>query len=342
MANKNNIIEINGKRYDARSGALLSDGGAAGVRPAKPEAPAVKKPTMHDVVRPRAKSGGRHTPTPAHTLMRSAVKKPTAAPRQHSKAQTALRKPPLAAVKVSKSAHRVDHGRLQQASHVPKSHLIKHFAPLPPTTIETVPPPAPVHPAPPAAHRAAHHAKPAAKARTTADLLEHALQHATSHEQPPAAPRHSRRKRALGIGGAAALVAVLITVTISQNLPNLRLQMASARAGFDASLPGYQPSGYSLDQLDYSQGVVATSFRSNSDDRSYTLTEKRSEWDSQTLRAQFVAPLDNHYQSVTAGGRTIYLYGNHNASWVNAGIWYQVQADGALSDHQLIQLATSL
>jgi hypothetical protein len=72
------------------------------------------------------------------------------------------------------------------------------------------------------------------------------------------------------------------------------------------------------------------------------LTEKTSAWNSATLRDNFVASNAKTYQTVETGGRTIYLYGQNQASWVNGGIWYQVQSNGALSNHQLVELATSL
>ena len=87
---------------------------------------------------------------------------------------------------------------------------------------------------------------------------------------------------------------------------------------------------------------MAAQFHSNSDGRGYTITQKRSSLDSGSLRDGFVAPTDAHYQEAEAGGLTIYLYGNRNATWVNGGIWYVVQANGSFSDRQLIELATSL
>jgi hypothetical protein len=107
-------------------------------------------------------------------------------------------------------------------------------------------------------------------------------------------------------------------------------------------LPGYQPAGYSLGQLSYSAGSVATQFESNSDGRHYTLTQKASPWDNQTLLDSYVKPNNAHYEAVPTGDLTIYLYGNGAASWINHGLWYTVQSDGSLTHDQLVSLAKSL
>src|SRR5262249_3371 len=149
---------------------------------------------------------------------------------------------------------------------------------------------------------------------------------ATSHEElPPPKSRPTHAKRNLSIGAAVVVSSLLFGLIVTQNLSSVRLQIASAKAGFSASLPGYKPAGYRLWHLDYSQGVVAAQFQSNSDDRHYSLTQQRSAWDSSTLRDSFVATRDPDYQTIMSGGRTIYLYGQGDATWVNGGVWYIVQ-----------------
>ncbi|HXR49659.1 MAG TPA: hypothetical protein VN778_01380, partial [Verrucomicrobiae bacterium] len=126
------------------------------------------------------------------------------------------------------------------------------------------------------------------------------------------------------------------------NLTSIQLQVASSKAGFTANLPSYQPIGYSFAHLNYSPGNVAMQFQSNSDSRAYAISEKLSAWDSQTLRSDFVAGIGQDYQTVQTAGHTLYVYGKNNATWVNSGIWYQIKSDGALSVHQLVELASSM
>jgi hypothetical protein len=107
-------------------------------------------------------------------------------------------------------------------------------------------------------------------------------------------------------------------------------------------MPGYKPDGFKLDQMDYSTGVAAIHFASNSDERSFALTEKQSDLDSAGLRDSFVTSEQQPYQTIETAGRTVYLYGEHNATWVSGGVWYQLRGAGALSDHQLVEIAKSL
>lgn len=321
-----NTIEINGKTYDAKTGALLV--GAHKTMPTATHQSVVAKPkTAHRV----AKHASR-TPSSSHTLMRHAVKKPAATSKLRAQSAAAVVPTKL---EVKKSVQRIDPRRLNKAGQVRKHGLITHFAPLGQENTFQVPTTLPNR-QPTAMAEQSKVAKP----KTTADLLERAILEATSHTELPHKP-HKRAKRR-GLATAAAAVVLVAGFMAYQQLPNLQMHTAAARAGIKASLPGYQPAGYSLGQLNYSDGQVATQFHSNSDDRNYTLTQKRSTWDSASLRDSFVQPRDSSYQTVETNGLTIFTYGNGNATWVNGGLWYQVQSNGSLSSQQLVDLAKSL
>jgi hypothetical protein len=344
----NNIIEINGKRYDAHTGDVLPPHSPAAAK-AKPPAKVVavhtaSKPAPHQVARTVTPQHIARHPAPSHTLMRQAVHKPTPGTKRHIKAYghiDPLMAQPAQPIEPKKSASRLDEQRLKHAAQVSKSRLVRRFSEgltlAAPAALADQTLARPVSLAP-----ASRPATAARQPRTTADLLERAIQHATSHEQPaPKLPRH-RTKRTIGISGSVGLAILVLGLIVSQNLSGVRLQLASAKAGFSTSLPGYRPAGYSLGQLDYASGLVSAQFQSNSDDRHYTITQKRSPWDSEGLRNNFVANNTSQYQTVSAGGRTIYLYGQNDATWVNGGVWYTVQSDGSLNDRQLTDLATSL
>jgi hypothetical protein len=119
------------------------------------------------------------------------------------------------------------------------------------------------------------------------------------------------------------------------------MRVAAARSGVHISLPGYKPSGFAVGKFTYSPGTVAFDFSSH-DNRAYNVTAKTSNWNSETLLDNFVATNNKDYQTLQAGGRTIYIYGNNNASWVNNGIWYQLTANGSLSTNQVLDLAQSI
>jgi hypothetical protein len=329
-----NIIEINGKKYDAKTGALLVGGHV--------ETKTIHKPVVKSETHPASKNKPEHQvakhtqrqPEGSHTLMRHAVKRPSVSLKKQLKAQLPA-EVSAAQVVVSKSAKRIDPSRLKKAGQVGKHRLITHFAPLGQERTFEAPTELPARQpitAKPTSKRSKH--------KTTADLLEQAILNATSHTELP----HKTRKRAKrrSLAAASAVVVLAIGFMSYQQAPNLRLNAASARAGIDARLPGNQPAGYSLGQLNYISGVVASEFRSNSDDRSYTLIQKRTNWADDNLRDSFVAPRDKDFQTVDLNGLNLYLYGNGNATWINNGIWYQIQANGTLSNQQLIDLAKSL
>jgi hypothetical protein len=348
MRKNSNIIKINGKAYDATTGGLLNSSDAVKTSPKQisvRQAPAkTSKPVAHDVIRHPAKQPNPHQPKPSRTLMRQAVKKPAAALKRHHKAQghtDTLASRPLGKVVVKPSLNRLDEERLRHAKEIPRSRLISRFPKLTSTAFSPSPPPV-KKPEPQPATVASPAPK---KPTTTAELLDRAIEQATSHLEPPQPPKKSRRKhlkRNASIGAAMGLSVLALGVIFSQNISTVRLQMASSKAGFNVSMPGYKPAGYGLGQLNYNEGVAAVQFHSNSDDRHYTITQKRSPWDSQALHDNFVAPSYAQYQTATAAGLTIYLYGNHNATWVNNGIWYVIQSDGSLNSQQLVDLATSI
>lgn len=214
---KQNILEINGRRYDARTGTALDphhqpavvkpvavryetdETNAPDSVPLKPSA--TERPTRPTVARKAAKHTARHKPQRSATLMRRTVRKPSASLKRHLRVQShtsVLAEQPLAEVYHPPSFGMADDKRLKRASHVQKSHLIAHFNPDQPDY-------QPDYKASVAASRSGEkaetpaRAKPEAKAvpRTAApdidDIFERAIQNATSHLEP--APSRPRKRR---------------------------------------------------------------------------------------------------------------------------------------------------
>jgi len=181
------------------------------------------------------------------------------------------------------------------------------------------------------------------------DLFAQALAHATSHEQ--LAPHESgfnatkrkgkKHRKALSIAASLALFIALFGFVAYQNKANIQLQLASARAGFSASVPLYKPDGYKMDQLSSQAGAVAVSYINDNSNR-IDISQKRSNWDSQTLLENFVVTSNEPYEGYQAGGRTIYVYGKGKATWVNGGIWYQLSGADNLTNEQIVKVAESM
>jgi hypothetical protein len=297
---------------------------------------------MNDVV---PKKGGQHLSRhvqASNTLMRTAVHKPTAPVRHRVTMPIDMSKTlARAAVPAKLSVGEVDTLRLRHAKAIKKSTLVTRFTsstgafqpttPMAPTQLSTVQPAAPTIPA------TSH----------STDLFISAMNAATSHEQPhQKAASHKRRRRGgriIAISAATLSVIAVGSLMVFQNMGNIRLQLASSKAGFSASIPTYNPSGFGLKDFSASTGIVQANFKSNSDSsRNFTITEKPSSWDSDTLRDSYVRQTTQNYQVVQSAGRTVYIYNTDTATWVNGGIWYIVNGNGSLSNNQLIRLATSL
>lgn len=374
MRKTKNTIKINGHTYNASTGELLHAGQVVRPQPISAASHAqtagtiivpARESTSHiassaslagrkqPTMRQKAKSTTR-TPQHSKTLMRSSVRKPAHAANSHDqthiKATSKLRKTG-AVIAVKKSARRIDKRRLSLAKSVSKSQKITKFNKS--TAAMHTPAHRPTHHAVhPIQHhttsthpRRSPHPQQVHRSKTTEDILQEALHHADSHTQP--AHRHHRRlTRSQQVAGFSALIVIsgaLLALVVSQSTPAIKMRIASAKAGFSASLPGDSPAGFHMNDLSYGAGAVAVAYKSNSDqERSFSITQKSSSWDSTTLRDAFVEKADKHFRAVEQNGLTIYLYNGNNATWVSNGVWYQVQGNGSLSDRQLVDIAKSL
>lgn len=367
VSKNNNIIEINGQRYNAVTGALVTgtrgqaqnmDGvtrapaapsPAFSVRAVRPPLQSVIKKPVMDIIRPAPAHLAHHSPQSAQTLMRRSVHKPTAA-QAHFKAQTPtdqLLQQPKPAIQTKLSHQVVDPKRQKRARHALKSELVNHFGAV--ASFSTNSSHMSVLSRPVARIALENRVNTVATgAQPSLDMFQKALAEATSHQQPFFTPAKNGRGGRLATNRTAKIVASTLSILLLagfvtyQHIPDLKLRLASSRVGFAASMPSYRPAGFAVGGLNYSVGNVAINYHSNSDARAYTLTEKASNWNSQTLRDVYVTPnAGQAFQTVAASGRTVYLFGS-NATWVNGGIWYEIQNNGNLSSKQLVDLALSL
>jgi Domain of unknown function (DUF4367) len=373
-----NVIELNGKRYDAITGAYLgksvtkpttaprSNGRALDgiIRPAQTARPVKNHAATTKVItslaktsvahakaaaphsHPAAKPLGAHQPQRSQTLMRRVVHKPksTLKPNIKPQAPAEMMAKPQSALVRKQSASQVDPLRLRRAAGVSRHQAVQRFRPQHGTTehrttVNHVPVIA-VRPAPrPQAPRPAPIAQPR-PGQSHSDIFERAIAHATSHQQPPHQPRTRRRHRrlvnTLAIIGTFLVIGGFVGFL---NLSNLQLRVASMQAGFQASRPGYTPTGYEMaGGIQRSGGTVSMSFRSGAS--SYTLTQQASEWTSQTLLDNTLA-LSGSHKTIQKNGQTIYVY-DSGAAWVNGGIRYDLSGNADLSTDELTAIATSL
>lgn len=350
-----NIIEFNGKRYDAATGELLgkSMSPVAEGLPPLPQQPlrtrsiegvvrhkksteAVKHITHKTAHRATPNHAKPHRPETAKTLMRRAVHKPKAELKPAIKPQAPaeiMAKPISHMVAAKRSAHQVDPIRKERAEHTPKSDAVKRFN----------------HHTQPHEHHHAHQqhtterpkvaAAPAARPNQYAkpDMFEAAIARANSHEQaPPPHRKHRRKHRAVSIMAGIAAFLIMGGFLAYLNMPRIELKIASISAGFSASMPSYSPTGYELADIENRRGKITLSFRSG--ESSYRLIQQPSNWTSQTLQDDIIASAGS--KTIESKGRTIYIY-DGVASWLSGDVRYDLTGNAPLDEQEIADIAAS-
>lgn len=351
MNQQKNIIVINGKSYDIGSGNIIS----SQTKQSKTfsdfiNAPSVGKPhSKHSAATKRkARHLAHHKPQKSVTLKRA----PHNVPEQRSKVNSIPVKSATVVTAIGNNHLTSNQTKFERAKQISKSSSISRFnygepliKRLEPQTVQ------------PAPSKIVSHTPSADNAATTffkqdESIFSQALVRADSHKQLP--PKISRRKhrisQKLHISPklANALIVSTAVVVLSgfiayQNAPNISLKLAASRSGLaSARLPSYKPSGFSLNrQISASPGQISINFHSNSDDRAFTITQASSNWDSQTLADSYLTGKQAQRIDQT-NGKTIYIYDDSSATWVDGGNWYRVEGNSSLTSDQLLKIANSL
>lgn len=234
--------------------------------------------------------------------------------------------------------------------------VTKKFSPHPVVKPEPKDIPAQVHPAVERAIAKTSVKKQAglkaAQPKTSKQVKDEAIERAlATPKTPPAAktkrktknPESAKWRKRLIITACAILVLLGALYAVYRFIPAVSVGIAATRAGVDAQYPGYVPDGFALSQpVNYSEGEVKLKFASNSNETAYTISQKRSTWDSSAVLDNIVEPLvGENYTTTQERGLKIFTYAR-GAAWVNGGILYTLSGDATLSNDQIRRIATSL
>jgi len=168
---------------------------------------------------------------------------------------------------------------------------------------------------------------------------EDALKLALSDESVALPPKTGARPIALVL---SALTMVLLGAYLWQsNYPAFALKLASVKSGVEAAAPGYLPNGWQITR-DVQANNGELRYKLQKQDRQLTVSQQKSNLDSQALLEQYILPKSQEYLALQAQGLTIYMYNNNQAAWVNRGIVYKIEGDSGLDQEQIIRVATSL
>jgi hypothetical protein len=166
---------------------------------------------------------------------------------------------------------------------------------------------------------------------------------AIEDEATPSSPKPRHRFGVKTMVVVSLVIALLAGGLAYANMPGLSVSIASAQAGVNARFPSYHPDGYSLDgPVSYSSGEVAIKFKSNTNNHSYTISQRTSNWDSGAVLDNFVTKKSSDYLTYNEQGLTIYTYNKSSAAWVNGGVFYSIDSNAPLSSDQILKIAASL
>lgn len=334
----------------------------------------VTKPARQHQPHGLASSASRHQRQPSRTLSRKSVKRPDVrqkpAIKTSKEASVKLVHQPVSSL-IKQSAGTINRTRAEHASNKPKSPSISHFSSQTNAVLDKVIAPK-ASPAQPQERGRVFDIKPrtntqkpslAAAAPAVAittpvingshfDKMLDASEETNKHRYLEYTPvkkrtglsrlsRGGRRALAFGLTGLAVLL--LAGYAVFLNKANIELQLADAKAGINATLPSYKPSGFSVGKLSYRTGLVAINFISN-DGHNYKLTQQASRLDSNALGQKLAAANQTDYQTLHASGQTIFAKTtgtSASATWVSGGILYQLEGNASLSQDQLAKIASS-
>lgn len=310
-------------------------------RPAAPQTTAVAKKTKP--TQPRTAPAHATTKLQkSNTLMRPAVKKP----KQVVKSD--ISRPVRHEI-----AKKQDPSRLARASSIQRSNAIQRYgaAATSHRVVKKVAP-LPVASNPQSVtYKVAHLATSTeAQLKQSVDTIEESLRNASSHlEHFDQSIRRSFLERFGFKNKAANLSALTLTAVLLvgffawQNAPNLEMRLAATRSNVSASMPGYHPAGFGVSRdIKSEPGKVAVTFTSNTSDKHYTVTQQASSWSSDSLLSNHVLASRQPFQTYQDEGKTVYIYDNSNATWVNGGIWYRIDGNASLTSDQLLRIANSM
>lgn len=378
MGKFQDIIVINGKTYDVRSRTLKpartekpaikpspkkttkNIDGFITTTPTKRPKPPIKVTTKKTttVAKPVSANKTRETHhVAAHKgekskiLMRTGLKKPRITVSEKSKE--------LTTTSISKPNKR----RAQRAKTIPKSNLINKFNSFTEHTAfkqKTATPQVSDSPTKPKqAYRRNIESNDIVPSRSipsavatistvskSEELFKKAMADAKHDVYKPSHRRSNKShkaKKVLKFSTVAAIVIAIIGFVLLQNLTLIYVKMASSKAGFSAQLPNYQPSGFSLKKpIKADPGQIVMQYISKSDERNFAIIQKASNWNTKSLLDNFILSNNKTYQTLEDSGKTIFIYDSNNATWVNGGIWYQLEGTAQLNNEQIVRIANGM
>ena len=175
---------------------------------------------------------------------------------------------------------------------------------------------------------------------------KHNYQTASNSPSEKLAKRLSRRVK-INPRTAAICISILAILFLGsflayQKMPQVAIKVAARGAGFNGRLPEDIPAGYSFKgPVEYREGYIALHYKSNSDNREFTITQQPKTWTSDSLLTNYIEANDLKYQTSISNGLRVFVFNEGNATWVDKGVWFNITGEGSLSSDQILNIASS-
>lgn len=171
-----------------------------------------------------------------------------------------------------------------------------------------------------------------------------ALDTAPSHKPTQVKTKKpAKRKKLFGFFAIMTLLLAGGGYAAYATIPTLSIASVNAEAGIEARYPGHIPTGYRIVSMTPQSGKVRIEFASTTNASKFTLTQVRSNWDSNTLLDNYVKQQSHgDYHTIHEHGITVYTYKAGHAAWVSGGLLYIIEGDATLSPGQLRKIAASV
>lgn len=163
-----------------------------------------------------------------------------------------------------------------------------------------------------------------------------------------AKPAFRTRKKSGGKRFAIAFACAAICVGgvlyfVSNNIPDISVQVAAMQTGIQAAYPSYIPRDYKLGDIFSENGKISMIFE-GPNSATFTLEEEKSSWDSSALLRNYVEPAwGEEYATTHEQGITIYIANDTaDAVWVNSGVLYRITSGRTLTKKQVRSIVVSL
>ncbi len=182
-------------------------------------------------------------------------------------------------------------------------------------------------------------------------MLDWALVNADAHKQALHQSTHAHRRLWNRLGWPKWLSLSLISLVVLlaagfvayEKVMTVGMQVAKIRSGVQGTMPAYSPAGFKvISPPAYSKGVISLNYKSTDSARRFSISERPSNWDSQSLLENYVRTTGEQYQVSQTSGKTVFTYGTTNATWVDNHIWYVIQNGAELNADEVGKIANSL